>query len=67
MPGEAFSRSLKKLYQERRIAPWLRQSMPLVSLGDQLVWSALLGDFAPRLADSAGRFYSFKLEQGGQN
>ena len=61
LPGEAFSRSLKKLYQEKRIAPWLRDNMPLITLEGHLVWSALLGDCAPFLLDSEGKCYGFEL------
>jgi tRNA(Ile)-lysidine synthase len=60
-PGEEFSRSLKKLYQEKKLAPWLRRAMPLISLEGYIVWSALLGDFAPRLRDAQGHYYSFEL------
>ncbi len=61
LPGESFSRSLKKLLQEKQVAPWLRRSMPLVSCGEQVVWSAVLGDLSPRLVDADGRCYSFEL------
>ena len=59
--GEEFSRSLKKQYQEKKLAPWLRRVMPLISLDGYIVWSALLGDFAPRLRDAQGHYYSFEL------
>ncbi len=62
-PGEEFSRSLKKLYQEKKLAPWLRRVMPLISLEGYIVWSALLSDFAPRLRDTQGRYYSFELHR----
>jgi len=61
LPGEEFSRALKKLFQEKRVAPWLRYAMPLVSVGGVIVWSPLLGHFAPRLQDAKGRNYSFEL------
>lgn len=35
--GRNGSRSLKKLYQEYQIAPWLRDRIPLVYYGDRLV------------------------------
>jgi len=35
--GRSGSRSLKKLYQEYQIAPWLRDRIPLVYYGDELV------------------------------
>jgi hypothetical protein len=54
---------LKKLYQDKKLAPWLRRAMPLISLEGYIVWSALLGDFAPRLRDTQGRYYSFELHR----
>ena len=38
---------------------------PLVSCGEQVVWSAVLGDFSPRLVDVDGRGYSFVLIDPG--
>ncbi|MDX2322543.1 MAG: tRNA lysidine(34) synthetase TilS [Moritella sp.] len=35
--GRSGSRSIKKLYQEYQIAPWLRDRIPLVYYGDELV------------------------------
>jgi tRNA(Ile)-lysidine synthase len=63
LQGEEFSRALKKLFQEKRLAPWLRRDMPLISVDGYIVWSALLGDFSPRLVDAQGRYYSFELRQ----
>ncbi len=63
--GETFSRSLKKLFQEKRVAPWLRGTTPLISVDGYIVWSALLGDFSPCLIDSKGQYYSFKLSLEG--
>lgn len=39
--GKAMTRSLKKLFQERGIPPWLRERVPLISLDGQL---AAVGD-----------------------
>lgn len=61
LTGETFSRSLKKRLQEKRIAPWLRQSLPLVSLNNRIVWSAALGMFAPKWVDSKGASINIKL------
>jgi tRNA(Ile)-lysidine synthase len=36
-PGRGHSKSLKKLYQEMGIPPWLRQRLPLVFVDEQLV------------------------------
>jgi tRNA(Ile)-lysidine synthase len=36
-PGRGHSKSLKKLYQEIGIPPWLRQRLPLVFVDEQLV------------------------------
>lgn len=63
LQGEEFSRALKKLFQEKRLAPWLRRAMPLISVDGYIVWSALLGDFSPRLVDALGQVYSFELRQ----
>lgn len=63
LKGESFTRSYKKLLQERRIAPWLRNALPLISIGDQIVWSAALGDLSPVLLDSAAKHIKFKLEK----
>jgi len=35
--GRSGSRSIKKLYQEYQLAPWLRDRIPLVYYGDELV------------------------------
>lgn len=61
--GETFSRSFKKLLQEKRVAPWLRNALPLVSVNDQVVWSAALGDFSPKLVDSNGNLLKIKLSE----
>lgn len=37
------SRSLKNLFQEASVPPWLRQSIPLVWIGDRLAWVAGVG------------------------
>jgi len=66
LQGETFSRSLKKLFQEKRVAPWLRGTMPLISVDGYIVWSALLGDFSPCLIDSKGQYYTFELNSEGQ-
>ena len=65
LPGEDFSRALKKLFQDKRVAPWLRRVMPLISVDGLIVWSPLLGDFSPRLRDAKGRYYSFDLQVTG--
>jgi tRNA(Ile)-lysidine synthase len=62
-----FSRPLKKLLQEARIPPWLRSSMPLITIEGYIVWSAALGDFAPRLVDESGCQYSFEWTFCEQN
>jgi tRNA(Ile)-lysidine synthase len=36
-PGRGHSKSLKKLYQEMGIPPWMRERLPLVFVGEQLV------------------------------
>jgi len=36
-------RSLKNLLQEARVAPWLRERLPLVFCGSDLVWAAGIG------------------------
>ena len=35
--GRSGSRSIKKLYQEYQVAPWLRDRIPLIYYGDELV------------------------------
>jgi tRNA(Ile)-lysidine synthase len=37
------NRSLKNLLQEARVAPWLRERLPLVYCDDVLVWAAGIG------------------------
>ncbi len=41
LPGRRGSHTLKKLFQEQGVPPWLRENMPLVYLDDQL---AAVGD-----------------------
>jgi len=48
------TRSLKKLLQAQRIAPWLRESLPLVSYQGRIIWSAALGNVSPGLVDAQG-------------
>jgi len=36
-------RSLKKILQETKLAPWMRNTLPLLFCGDQLVWVAGIG------------------------
>ena len=42
LPGRP-CKSLKKTFNEEGVAPWLRDRLPLVFLGDELLWVALLG------------------------
>jgi tRNA(Ile)-lysidine synthase len=51
LPGRAHHHSLKKLLQERAVPPWLRDRLPLVYCGDELI--AVLGLEPPVIA--AGR------------
>ena len=37
LPGQQGSRSLKKLLQQQRIAPWVRQQLPLIYAAEQLL------------------------------
>jgi len=37
-PGQLHSQSLKKLLQQWQVPPWLRDRLPLIYVGDQLVW-----------------------------
>lgn len=37
LPGRVGSRSLKKLLQQRRLAPWVRHRLPLFFVGEELV------------------------------
>jgi len=53
--GESHSRALKKRLQEKKIAPWLRDTLPLVSCRGEIIWSAALGDFSPSIVDAQGR------------
>jgi tRNA(Ile)-lysidine synthase len=63
LKGEPFTRSYKKLLQERRIAPWLRNALPLVSIGGHIVWSAALGDFSPTPVNSTGNYIKFNFKK----
>lgn len=59
---EGPSRTLKNLYQERGVPPWLRAAMPAVFAGGRLIYAAGLGmdagaddaDAGMRAADAAG-------------
>ncbi len=61
--GEAFSRSLKKVLQERRIPPWERAWLPFIRLQGEIIWSAALGALAPKVIDAEGREIEFKIER----
>ncbi|HNE16445.1 MAG TPA: tRNA lysidine(34) synthetase TilS, partial [Rhodocyclaceae bacterium] len=37
------SRTLKNLFQEAGIPPWLRPRLPLLWIGDRLAWGAGIG------------------------
>ncbi len=56
--GQAHTRKLKKLLQEERIVPWLRDSLPLVYCGDELVAVADLWIAASAAAEN-GRSISW--------
>ncbi|KRP38926.1 MAG: hypothetical protein ABS26_11890 [OM182 bacterium BACL3 MAG-120531-bin86] len=45
LPGRP-SKSLKKTLNEESVAPWLRDRLPLVFIGNELLWVALLGPTA---------------------
>jgi tRNA(Ile)-lysidine synthase len=51
LPGQAHTRKLKKLLQEEGILPWLRQQLPLIYSGGQLVAVADLWISADALAE----------------
>jgi tRNA(Ile)-lysidine synthase len=46
------SRTLKNLYQEAGIAAWQRERLPLVYLGDRLLFAAGLGPNVPAMVDA---------------
>lgn len=52
--GQSVTRSLKNLYQEAAIVPWMRESIPLVYAGDRLVAVADLW-LAAEAASGEGR------------
>ena len=56
------SRTLKNLYQERAIAPWQRERLPLLYAGDRLVFAARLGFDARVLTPATGSERVFEIE-----
>jgi len=64
--GRAGSRPLKKLWQEAGIPPWLRERIPLIFYGEQLI--AALGVFVTHEgAASAGNSWGIRWAQGTQS
>lgn len=59
--GRAHSQTLKRLLQDYGVAPWLRESLPLIYSGDDLVAVADLWVCEGYQADSAG--YRLKYER----
>ena len=51
LPGQSHTRKLKKLLQEEGVLPWLRQQLPLIYSGGQLVAVADLWIAAGALAE----------------
>lgn len=43
LAGKPHHTTLKKLLQENKVAPWVRDTMPLVFFGDQLIAIPALG------------------------
>lgn len=41
--GQARDRKIKEMFQMERVPSWLRSSWPIVSSGDQIVWSRTFG------------------------
>lgn len=61
------SRTLKNLYQERAIAPWQRERLPLLYAGDRLVFAARLGIDARALTPASGSERVFEVEWDTQD
>lgn len=57
---QEMTRSLKKVMQEKRIAPWLRNELPLVWYQDRIVWSAAFGEVAS-VCNELGQSITFAL------
>ena len=43
LPGRNHHSSLKKLYQAEGVPPWIRDWLPLLVLGENIVWAAGIG------------------------
>jgi len=41
--GQARDQKIKEMFQMERVPSWLRSSWPIVSSGDQIVWSRTFG------------------------
>jgi len=55
------SRTLKNLWQERGVPPWLRPRLPVVEVGGRVVFAAGLGCAADE-APAAGRGVGLRFE-----
>lgn len=67
LPEESHTRALKKRLQEKRVAPWLRDHLPLVSYGDTIIWSAALGGFSVGLVDELGQRLCISFSENMSN
>ena len=63
-------RSLKKIFQEAGIPPWMRTDVPIIFLGDELIWMPQIGlskKFVSRRGEPALSFHwarSDSLQKG---
>ncbi len=62
-PGRVHSQAYKKCLQDARVAPWLRERLPLIKFDGNIVWSGSLGQLAPVLFNHQGEQVVFSLEQ----
>ena len=59
------SRTLKNLYQEAGIAAWQRARLPLVYLGERLLYAAGIGPNAAQTIEAASGLELVRLEWRG--
>lgn len=55
--------SYKKCLQQYGIPPWERDALPMIRVGEKIVWSGALGQLQPAIYDVDGSLLTFELSK----
>ncbi len=61
--GRKHSQSYKKCLQEKGVPPWERDALPIIRVGEHIVWSGALGHMQPALYDAHESLLRFEISK----